>query len=281
MADDLQPFLIHLTDQEFKDLTGFVYQKFGIDLSKKRQLIEGRLSHTLRDKNMKNFSEYMQMLRKDTSGEEIHLFLNKITTNHSYFARENEHFQFLLDHVLPDLERRRHGDLRIWSAGCSAGQEAYNIAMTIDQYFGSRKGGWDTTILATDISTNVLTKAKQAIYPEDNVKGLPAAWRTKYFSKLPDGNYQVCDRIRKEVVFKIFNLMDSFVYKKPFDIIFCRNVMIYFDKPTTTRVVNKFFDAMSDGGYFFIGHSESLNKTDTKFSYLQPATYQKRLTGGR
>lgn len=282
MAEDLQhAFLVHITDQEFKDLISFVYQTYGIDLAKKRQLIEGRLSHTLRGKGMKNFSEYMSLLKKDSTGEEINTFLNKITTNYSYFGRENEHFQFLQDHILPDLEKRRHGDLRIWSAGCSTGQEAYNIAMTIDQYFGSRKGQWDTTILASDISMNVMEKAKLAIYAEDNLKDLPPAWRTKYFSKTSDGNFQVCERLRREVVFKPFNLMDPFVYKKPFDIIFCRNVMIYFDKETTARVVSKFYNALSDGGYFLIGHSESLNKTDTQFGYIQPATYQKRLTGGR
>lgn len=275
--------LIHLSDQEFQDLRSFVYNKYGIDLSKKRQLIEGRLSHTLKDKGMNSFAQYMQMLRSDTSGTEILTFLNKITTNHSYFGRENEHFDFLARVVLPDLERTRRGDLRIWSAGCSAGQEAYNIAMTIDQYFGPRKSQWDTTILATDISMDVLTRAKRAIYTADNISGLPAAWKTQYFKALPDGTYQVCDKIRREVVFRPFNLMDPFQYKKPFDIIFCRNVMIYFDKETTNRLVNKFYDATANGGYFFIGHSESLNKATTRYTYLQPATYQKRIQrmGGR
>lgn len=275
--------LIHLTDQEFQELKNFVYNKYGIDLSKKRQLIEGRLSHTLKEKGLATFSQYMKQLQTDTTGEELHIFLNKITTNHSYFGRENEHFDFLTRVVLPDLERTRRGDLRIWSAGCSSGQEAYNIAMTLDQYFGPRKPQWDTTILATDISMDVLNKGKRAIYTADNVSGLPPAWRSQYFTQLPDGRFQVCEKIRKEVVFRPFNLMDPFQYKKPYDIIFCRNVMIYFDKETTERLVQKFYNATANGGYFFIGHSESLNKSTTQYTYLQPATYQKRVEsiGGR
>lgn len=270
-----QPALVKLTDDEFQKLISFVYSHYGIDLAKKRQLIEGRLSHTLRTKGMSSFSEYMRLLFNDKTGEEMHQFLNKITTNHSYFARENEHFDFLMNVALPQLEKTRNGDLRIWSAGCSAGQEAYNIAMVMDQYFGPRKSQWDTTILATDISTNVLTKARQGVYSAENVKGLPPTWRTKYFTKLADGNYQVCDKIRQEVVFRIFNLMDPFVYKKPFDIIFCRNVMIYFDSPTTNRTVAKFYEATAMGGYLFIGHSESIDRERSKYTYLRPAIYQK------
>lgn len=281
MALDLsQERTIKITDQEFKDLVNFVYSRYGIDLSRKRQLIEGRLSHTLRAKGVNSFSQYMKILFNDASGEELHIFLNKITTNHSYFGRENEHFDFLMKVALPQLEKTRRGDLRIWSAGCSAGQEAYNIAMVMDQYFGPRKPQWDTTILATDISTNVLTKAKQGIYSADTIKGLPPQWKTKYFNKLPDGNYQVCEKIRKEVVFRIFNLMDPFVYKKPFDIIFCRNVMIYFDAETTNRTVEKFYDATSNGGYLFIGHSESVDKAKSRYTYLMPAIYQKQQNKG-
>ncbi len=279
---DTQSCILKITDQEFQELAKFVYGRYGIDLSRKRQLIEGRLSNTLRAKGITSFSQYMKLLFNDNSGEELHLFLNKITTNHSYFGRENEHFEFLMKVALPQLEKTRKGDLRIWSAGCSAGQEAYNIAMVMDQYFGPRKPQWDTTILATDISTNVLAKAKQGIYPAESIKELPEAWRTKYFNRLPNGNYQVCEKIRKEVVFRIFNLMDPFVYKKPFDIIFCRNVMIYFDAPTTNRTVEKFYDATANGGYLFIGHSESIDKAKSRYTYLMPAIYQKQLIkGGR
>lgn len=267
--------IVNITDAEFEKIVGFVYRTYGIDLRKKRQLIEGRLSQTLKAKGMTSFDQYFKHLLDDKSGTEMNLFLNKITTNHSYFGRENEHFEFLQNVALPDLEKRRQKELRIWSAGCSAGQEAYNIAMTIDQYFGPRKNLWDTRILATDISTAVLEKAKIGAYTPDNLKDLPPVWRSKYFKMQPDGTYQISEAMRKEVIFKVFNLMDQFVYKKQFDIIFCRNVMIYFDAETTTKLVKKFYDATSEGGYLFIGHSESIDKEKTGYTYVRPSTYQK------
>jgi chemotaxis protein methyltransferase CheR len=267
--------IITITDPEFEKLVGFVYKNYGIDLRKKKQLIEGRLSQTLKTKGLENFEQYMNMLFQDKSGTEMNLFLNKITTNHSYFGRENEHFEFLQNVALPTLEKSRQRELRIWSAGCSAGQEAYNIAMTLDQYFGSKKNLWDTRILATDISTDVLEKAKKGIYAEDNLKDLPAIWRSKYFKRLPNGEYQISEAMRKEVIFKIFNLMDQIVYKKQFDIICCRNVMIYFDAETTNKLVKRFYDATAEGGYLFIGHSESVDKERTGYTYVRPSTYQK------
>jgi chemotaxis protein methyltransferase CheR len=267
--------LVKISDEEFNTLVDFVYNRYGINLSKKRQLVEGRLSHTIKDRGFSNFKEYMQLLINDRTGDEMTTFLNKITTNHSYFARETEHFDFLMAQVLPYLEKSRTGELRIWSAGCSAGQEAYNIAMTMDQYFGTRKSQWDTRILATDISMNVLNKGKAAIYPEDNIKDLPQQWKTKYLNRLPDGSYQVNEKLRKEVIFKIFNLMDPFVYKKPFDIIFCRNVMIYFDQETRNKLVDKFYQATAEGGVLFIGHSEVLDKEHTRYKFIKPSIYQR------
>lgn len=275
MAMNQANLLVKITDAEFSNLVDFVYQRYGINLSKKRQLVEGRLSHTIREHGYSSFDEYMEILRRDRSGDEMLNFLNKITTNHSYFARETEHFDFLLHEALPALEKTRTRELRIWSAGCSAGQEAYNIAMTMDQYFGTRKSQWDTRILATDISMNVLGKGKAAVYPEDNIKDLPSQWKSKYLTRLADGSYQVCDKIRKEVIFRVFNLMDPFVYKKPFDIIFCRNVMIYFDRDTRNKLVEKFYDATAEGGYLMIGHSEVLDKESARYRFLRPSIYQR------
>ena len=150
-----------LTDKEFLELKTFVYDKYGIDLSRKRQLVEARLATTLRSKGLTNFGQYLKLLKEDKTGEEITTFLNRITTNYSYFAREADHFDFLAKTVLPQLAAQRPTrELRIWSAGCSTGQEPYTIAMVIDQFFGEKKRLWDTAILATDISTNVLNKAK-------------------------------------------------------------------------------------------------------------------------
>ena len=271
-----QSHLIRMTDKEFATLVQFVKSKYGIDLSKKRVLIESRLTQELHQRGFTTFQQYMDVVFKDPSGNEVVTLLNKLTTNLSYFMRENEHFNYLLHTVLPYLEKK-HSDhvFRIWSAGCSTGQEAYNTAMVIDEYFGPRKPGWDTSILATDISMRVLTKAQQGIYTADEVKDLPATWRLKYFKPLADGTFQVCDRLRKEVIFRPGNLMEPFKFKKPFDLIFCRNVMIYFDTETKAKLVNKFYDWTAPGGYLFIGHSESINGAGSRYSYIQPAIYRR------
>lgn len=272
-----QSNLIHITDKEFITLTKYVKTKYGIDLTKKRVLIEGRLTQELHRRGFTTFQQYIDVVFQDQSGTEIVNMLNKLTTNLSYFMRENEHFNYLFNQVLPYFERtRRNHSLHIWSAGCSTGQEAYNIEMVIDEYFGDRKSEWDTTMLATDISMRVLTKAQKGIYTADELKDLPAKWRQKYLRPLPDGTFQICDQIRKQVIFRPGNLMEQFHFKKPFDLIFCRNVMIYFDNETKAALVNKFYDWTAPGGYLFIGHSESINGTGSRYSYIQPAIYQRR-----
>lgn len=279
MPNELITSLLHITDSEFEGIASFVYHKYGIDLSKKRQLIEGRLSYTVKSKGFQNYGEYFKMLQAAENKAEMDIFLNKITTNYSYFSRESEHFEYLINQVLPELTKTRNHDLRIWSAGCSSGQEPYNIAMANDQFFGFNKGKWDTTILATDISANVLEKARKGIYRADDLKNVPATWRTKYFSKLPNGDYQVTEAIRREVVFRTFNLMEPIVCKKPFDIIFCRNVMIYFDAATTANLLQRFYRATAPGGYLFIGHSESIDRGNSGYSLVHPAVYKKITRG--
>ena len=272
-----QSDMIRMNDQEFHTLTDYIKHNYGIDLTKKRVLIESRMAQELRRRGFTSFRQYMDVLFQDKTGQESITLLNKLTTNLSYFMRENDHFQFLAKQVLPYLERTRKDQvLRIWSAGCSSGQEAYNIAMVIDEYFGPRKELWDTRILATDLSMNVLAKAKQGIYTADEMKDLPSRWKSKYTVPLKDGRFQICDKIRREVIFRPGNLMEPFHYKKPFDLIFCRNVMIYFDAATKAALVQKFYDWTAPGGYLFIGHSESISGTGTKYTYIQPAIYQRR-----
>jgi len=266
-----------MTDKEFNTLTTFVKQNYGIDLSKKRILIEGRLSNTLSARGISSFEEYMDLVFRDKSGQEIKVLLNKLTTNHTFFLRESEHFQFLQQHVLPYLVKQRSNskDLRIWSAGCSTGQEPYTMAMAIADFFGNQSGTWDTTILATDLSTQVLDQARSGIYSAESLKDVPPEWRRKYFIDKNDGTFEVCDRIKKEVVFRHANLMEPFSYKKPFDMIFCRNVMIYYDAQTKNNLVNKFYNCTAGGGFLFIGHSETINRETTKYRYIKPAVYQK------
>ena len=235
------------------------------------------MSSVLRSRNIPNFKAYLDILFNDKTGAEMTTLLNKLTTNHTYFLRENEHFNYLAQEALPYLERVHGNDhsLRIWSAGCSSGQEPYTIAMALNEYFGTRRSLWKIQLLATDISVNVLTKACNGIYENESLNDVPQLWKTKYFKRLPNGNFQVSDSIRKSVDFRTLNLMDPFRFRKPFDIIFCRNVMIYFDGPTKEKLVNKFYDWSTEGGFFFIGHSENINKDTTRYRFIKPAIYQK------
>lgn len=268
--------LVRMTDREFETLVQYMKSRYGIDLSKKRVLIESRLTQELHRRGFTHFQQYLDAVFKDTTGNEVVTLLNKLTTNLSYFMRENEHFNYLYRHVLPYLEKTRTNHVfRIWSAGCSTGQEAYNIAMVIDEYFGPRKPQWDTSILATDISMRVLSKAQSGIYTADELKDLPSTWRLKYLKPLGDGTFQICDRLRREVIFRPGNLMEPFKFKKPFDLIFCRNVMIYFDAETKARLIDKFYNWTAPGGFLFIGHSESINRSGSRYRYIQPAIYQR------
>lgn len=270
---------MEITDAEFKRLVKFMYDNFGINLSAKRVLVQGRLGNMLRDRGFKNYNDYIDTVMNDKSGAEVTIILNKLTTNHTFFMREPEHYTYMKDVILPYMTSvSKNHVLRIWSAACSSGEEVYTIAMLMDEYFGADKANWDTRILASDISQNVITKAKAGIYQEEGMKGLSNEWKSRYFNNLGNGNYEICQAIKDEVIFKTFNLMDPMPdkYKKnPFDLIFCRNVMIYFDMPTKQALVNRFYDVIKPGGYFYIGHAESIDRQDTKFQYIKPAIYRK------
>ncbi len=270
---------LEITEQEFQRLVKFMYDNFGINLAAKKVLIQGRLGNMLIERGFKNYNDYIDAVLADKTGAEVNTILNKLTTNHTFFMREPEHYTFLNDVVLPNMVKtcEKNHVIRIWSAACSSGEECYTIAMLIDQYFKGEKGKWDTRILATDISQNVIGKAKLGVYQEDGMKGLSNEWKARYFNKLSDGSCEICQSIKDEVVFKTFNLMDPMPekYKKfPFDLIFCRNVMIYFDQPTKAALVDRFYDVVKPGGYFYIGHAESIARQETKFEYIKPAIYR-------
>lgn len=270
---------LEITEQEFQRLVKFMYDNFGINLAAKKVLIQGRLGNMLIERGFKSYNEYIDTVLADKTGAEVNTILNKLTTNHTFFMREPEHYTFLNDVILPHMVKtcEKNHVIRIWSAACSSGEECYTTAMLIDQYFKGEKGKWDTRILATDISQNVISKAKLGIYQEDGMKGLSNDWKARYFNKLSDGTYEICQSIKDEVVFKTFNLMDPMPdkYKKnPFDLIFCRNVMIYFDQPTKAALVERFYDVVKPGGYFYIGHAESIARQETRFEYIKPAIYR-------
>ena len=182
----------------------------------------------------------------------------------------------LKNEVLPYIyENSREKDLRLWCAACSSGEESYTIAMIIDEFFNDKVVGWDRKILATDISTRVLDIAKAGIYEAERIKPLPVLWKQKYFDMIDKRSLVVNEKIKSQIIYKKFNLMDDFPFKKKFHAIFCRNVMIYFDGETKRNLVNKLYDSLDYGGYLFIGLSESLNRDVTRFKYLRPSVYRK------
>lgn len=270
--------MVSITRQEFKKLADYIQSNFGIHLKEEKQaLLTGRLRNILAQNNFRSFSEYYDHIISDPTGKAAHILVEKITTNHTYFMREADHFYFFRDKVLPWLkETVVDKDLRIWSAGCSTGEEPYTLAMIMDEFFGKEKIWWDTKILATDISGKVLEEAKRGICKNEAIAPLPPTWRHSYFRKLPGGKSVLTDKIRNEVIFRKFNLMKAvFPFKKKFHVIFCRNVMIYFDTRTRQELVRKFYEATEYGGYLFIGHSESLVQDTTKYRYIMPAVYRK------
>lgn len=268
--------MIKLTDHEFTTLSQYVQRNYGINLTKKRTLIEGRLSNTLREMGLASYRQFMDQLSQDPQGEINTRLLNKLTTNHTFFMREKEHFDFLKNSILPSLlAQRKERVLRIWSAGCSSGQEAYTIAMVLHDVLGSEKSRWDTRILATDISTAVLEKGQMGQYPAESLELLPRSWQQQHFKDLGQGQVEILPHLRQEVIFKYLNLMEPFPFRKTFDLIFCRNVMIYFDEPTKQALVDKFYQASSPGGFLLIGHSEVISRGQTAFQYIKPAVYQK------
>ena len=267
--------MIKLTDAEFLEFVNYMHKNYGIDLSKKRQLIEGRLSNMVERKGLKSFTEYMNTIKRNDKSE-ISLLINKLTTNYTYFYREENHFKYLKEVILPFEEQtNKLKTISIWSAGCSSGEEPYTLAMIIDDYFQFKKTGWKVQILATDISENVLEKAKEAIYTEESIKNLPSSYKTKYFKKSADNKFEVTPEIKNQIVFKTFNLMEPITAKNKYNVIFCRNVMIYFNAVTKTNLVNKFYEATQPNGHLMIGHAETIQRGQSKYKYICPAIYKK------
>lgn len=267
-----------ITDSEYKMLADYIQTYYGIDLKEgKRALISGRLFGLLDQLGFTNFSDYYKYLIKDKNGEAVKTLVDRVTTNHTFFMREAGHFKYFRDVVLPNLtDKIPDKDLRIWCAACSTGEEAYTLAMLVDDCLKEKKALWDSQILATDISSRVLKAAIRGVYSKENISPLPPHWKLSYFKRFGEGEYCVIDRIKKEVIYRNFNLMEKFYpFKKKFHCIFCRNVMIYFDEQTKNELINKLYEYTEPGGYLFIGHSESISRKESKYKYIMPAVYRK------
>jgi chemotaxis protein methyltransferase CheR len=280
---NVNPSGFKLSDESFNQIASIIYNEAGITLKQhKKPLVVSRLSKRLRKLGMTDFSQYLRYLKESAQGgqELIHL-INNLTTNKTDFFREPHHFEFLRD-ILPQIveegERLGRRRLRIWSSACSTGEEPYTIAMVLHDFFQNIRG-WEVKILASDIDTNVLQHASRGIYRKDLLAPVPPMAKSKYFDLMhrPDGEcYHVKEILRQMVLFRKINLInDDFRFKFPLDIVFCRNVVIYFDDAGKQKLVDKFSRIIRPGGFIFVGHSESLLLAKKNFRFLKNTVYQK------
>ncbi|MFC3149886.1 CheR family methyltransferase [Litoribrevibacter euphylliae] len=281
MSHDLREF--PMTDSNFEHIRGVAYQRTGIVLGDhKREMVYSRLARRCRVLGVTNFDEYIHILESSEADELSH-FVNSITTNLTSFFREGHHFEFLLETVLPEVfdantATRR---VRIWSAGCSTGEEPYSLAITVHKFLKknvTRYKGWDVKILATDLDSNVLSHGRHGVYRVAGSDGLSAEDRREYFDELDQGNEHELiakDKIRSLIIFNRLNLLHKWPMKGQFDVIFCRNVVIYFDKETQKVLFDRYANILKDPGYLMIGHSENLHRVTDRFKALGGTRYKK------
>lgn len=271
---------LNLSDNEYNKIRKYVHDNYGISLNNdKKSLVFSRLRSSILDMGLNSFEEYFNLLVNDKSGKIVNGFINKISTNHTFFMREKEHFDYFTNTVLPYIEKNNKStkDVRLWCAACSSGEEPYTLQILLKEFF-ENKDTWNTQMIASDVSTDVLSMAYRGIYSKDSLKDMPEKWVKKYFTKFDDNYLEVVSGVKSEILFRKINLIDNNLgskFKKKFHVVFCRNVMIYFNEETRMVLVNKIYDLLEDGGYLFVGHSESLNYSKSKFKYIMPAVYRK------
>ncbi|MDD6657433.1 MAG: protein-glutamate O-methyltransferase CheR [Lachnospiraceae bacterium] len=269
-----------MTDLEFRRISMFLKDRYGIDMTHKKEIMDGRLSNMIRIRGFDSYDAYMNALMQDSSGEMEKELVNLLSTNHTYFMREFEHFEYMKKVVLPHLRKEEENtqDLRIWCGAASSGEEPYTLAMLLLDFFGLEHDKWDTTVLATDISTEVLQSAVRGVYKKEQIAELPDNWKRRFFRPVEDGEYfAVTDELKKEVLFRQFNLMDDFPFRKKLHVIFLRNVMIYFDRPTKQSLIKKLYDVLEPGGYLFVGRTETIEKGNVPFELVEPSIFRKPL----
>ena len=275
LTSDELGLLVDPTEAEFRSLSQLVYDHFGIHLTdKKKALVRGRLNKVLKTRGLKTFSQYLDTVRSDPTGLALIELVDRISTNHTFFFREADHFHFLRDVALNEL--RSETEIRIWCAGCATGEEAYTLAM-VAQDWAERTGyRGSLRILATDISLTALETAVAGRYNSDRVRLVPQDFKRKYLEGLGEDLWTVSPALRSLILFRRLNFMDQdFPFRQQFHSVFCRNVMIYFDRETKEALVQKICRHLAPGKYFFIGHSESLGRTSSDLEYVQPSLYRK------
>jgi chemotaxis protein methyltransferase CheR len=269
-------FAVDITDAEFRYIGDVVHRVAGIYLGPgKKSLVRSRIVKRLRALSIATITQYLEVLKGDHSGTELAAMVDVLTTNKTSFFREIEHFRLLQTTVFPALASGKD-PIRIWSAGCSTGEEPYTIAMVARETLGANAGR--VRILATDISARVLERARAAEYESDLVDDVASSLKSRHFEIAGDGSgstVRVVRGTRDLVQFARLNLMSEWPMRGSFNVIFCRNVMIYFDKPTQERLVERYSSLLVPGGHLFVGHSESLTGLQHSLTYVQPATYRR------
>jgi chemotaxis protein methyltransferase CheR len=274
-------YIKELSDTDFNKLSGFIYSNYGIKMPyAKKSMLQARLQNRLRETNLDNFKEYCDLLfsGKNNEAEIVHM-IDVVSTNKTDFFRESMHFDFMNTVALPELYEKNMSDkINIWSSACSSGEEVYTIAITMEEFL-SDKRGCDYSILGTDISSRILQKAHEGIYHEDRIANISMDLKRKYFlrSKVRENpSVKVMKELRQKANYQRLNLMDdSYSVRKEFDIIFCRNVLIYFDRKTQESVINKLCTHLKPNGFFFLGHSESVTGIDVPLKQIRPTIFRK------
>ena len=261
-----------LAPQEFDQIRQLAYRTFGLDLKTgKEELVSARLRKLVRGGGFHSFQDYYKSIVQDRTGVSLLAMIDALATNHTSFLREPDHFQFLRDQVVPGLGTR--DPIEVWSAACSTGEEVWTLGMVLNEALPNRR----VHITASDISNKALNSAQRAVYPAERCHGVSAAWLSRYFAAegRPPVSYRIAPALRAQVAFRRVNLVESYSWPRQFPIIFCRNVMIYFDSQTQERVIAGLSRHLEPGGYLFVGHAESLTRVSHSLEYVRPAVYRK------
>jgi len=279
-SNEMIDSMLRMSDRDFDKLSRLIYSDYGIKMPvSKKTMLEGRLRKRLHANNMSTYEQYCEYLFSNEGMEKelVHM-IDVVSTNKTYFFREPSHFTYIQDELFPHFRAENKTTLKVWSAAASTGEEAYTIAITIEEFLRERRS-FDYSIYCTDISTQVLQKAALGIYENQRVSGIPFDIKKRYFLKSKDVNnprVRVIPELRRRCTFDRFNLMDRrYVTPTEYDIIFCRNVLIYFDKSTQEEVINKLCTRLKPGGYLFLGHSESITGITAPLKTIKPTIYKR------
>lgn len=266
---------------EFNELSELIARNFGINIGEnKLALVTGRIHPMMEKYSFNSYRECLDAIKNDQTGELLSELANRISTNHTAFFREDAHFIYLTQSILPELAKKKAGafdpDLRIWCAACATGEEAYSILFTLLKFFNISYHKWQAGVLATDISASALETAKRGVYSAQRLEPVPRDVLNMFFTQTDADNYEVKPEYRREVIFRRLNLMtDTYPFRQPFDLIFCRNVMIYFSRGNRLTLLDRLHNWLVPGGCLFVGHSESLVGSHKGYEYLAPAVYRR------